>query len=91
MSGVRVERQPARQIAYFSMEIGLEPDMPTYSGGLGVLAGDTLKAAADLVLGDAKGHEHNTFKIELARRAMVRALSQAAAGTPQSQVDKRIH
>ncbi|MDR7434973.1 MAG: alpha-glucan family phosphorylase [Armatimonadota bacterium] len=35
-------------IAYFSMEVGLEPSMPTYSGGLGVLAGDTLRAAADL-------------------------------------------
>jgi len=35
------------KIAYFSMEIGLEEDMPTYSGGLGVLAGDTLRAAAD--------------------------------------------
>ena len=34
-------------IAYFSMEIGLESHMPTYSGGLGVLAGDTLRAAAD--------------------------------------------
>jgi starch phosphorylase len=35
-------------IAYFSMEVALEPAMPTYSGGLGVLAGDTLRAAADL-------------------------------------------
>ncbi|HDS15253.1 MAG TPA: alpha-glucan family phosphorylase [Proteobacteria bacterium] len=35
------------QIAYFSMEIGLRVDLPTYSGGLGVLAGDTIKAAAD--------------------------------------------
>ncbi len=35
-------------IAYFSMEIGLEAGMPTYSGGLGVLAGDTIRAAADL-------------------------------------------
>lgn len=34
-------------VAYFSMEIGLESAMPTYSGGLGVLAGDTLRAAAD--------------------------------------------
>ena len=34
-------------IAYFSMEIGLSDDMPTYSGGLGVLAGDTLRAGAD--------------------------------------------
>lgn len=35
-------------VAYFSMEIGLEPEMPTYSGGLGVLAGDTIRSAADL-------------------------------------------
>src|SRR5689334_21086580 len=35
-------------VAYFSMEIGLITSMPTYSGGLGVLAGDTLRAAADL-------------------------------------------
>ena len=41
--------QPAGEpIAYFSMEIGLESAMPTYSGGLGILAGDTIKAAADL-------------------------------------------
>ena len=39
-----------RTIAYFSMEIGLDPAMPTYSGGLGVLAGDTLRAGADLGL-----------------------------------------
>ena len=37
-----------RSIAYFSMEIGIEDGMPTYSGGLGVLAGDTIRAAADL-------------------------------------------
>ena len=36
--------------AYFSMEIALEVGMPTYSGGLGVLAGDTIRAAADLNL-----------------------------------------
>ena len=41
-------RKKERRIAYFSMEIGLEPEMPTYSGGLGVLAGDTIKSAADL-------------------------------------------
>src|SRR3569832_1283184 len=35
-------------IAYFSMEICLEQAIPTYSGGLGVLAGDTLRSAADL-------------------------------------------
>jgi starch phosphorylase len=37
-----------RTVAYFSMEVGLEPAMPTYSGGLGVLAGDTIRSAADL-------------------------------------------
>jgi glycogen phosphorylase len=37
-------------VAYFSMEVGLESAMPTYSGGLGVLAGDTLRAAADMGL-----------------------------------------
>lgn len=35
-------------VAYFSMEVGLDPAMPTYSGGLGILAGDTLRAAADI-------------------------------------------
>lgn len=37
-------------VAYFSMEIALHPAMPVYSGGLGVLAGDTLRSAADLGL-----------------------------------------
>ncbi len=37
----------ARQIAYFSMEIALSKTLPTYSGGLGMLAGDTLRSAAD--------------------------------------------
>src|SRR5580692_9574528 len=36
-----------RRIAYFSMEIALSKDLPTYSGGLGMLAGDTLRSAAD--------------------------------------------
>jgi len=36
------------RVAYFSMEIALQKTMPTYSGGLGVLAGDTIRAAADL-------------------------------------------
>ena len=39
-----------RLVAYFSMEIALENSMPSYSGGLGVLAGDTIRAAADLRL-----------------------------------------
>jgi starch phosphorylase len=39
---------PGALIAYFSMEFGIEPQLPIYSGGLGVLAGDHLKAAAEL-------------------------------------------
>jgi xanthine dehydrogenase YagS FAD-binding subunit len=46
--------------------------------------------AADLVLREARGFTHNAFKIDLARRAIVRALKQAAGSTPQSQSDKRI-
>ncbi len=38
------------RVAYFSMEIALRNEIPTYAGGLGVLAGDTVRAAADLVL-----------------------------------------
>lgn len=41
-------KQP--KIAYFSMEIGLKNEIPTYSGGLGVLAGDTIRTSADLKL-----------------------------------------
>jgi starch phosphorylase len=37
----------SRRIAYFSMEIALSRELPTYSGGLGMLAGDTLRSAAD--------------------------------------------
>src|SRR5678815_3025300 len=38
------------RIAYFSMEIALRNEIPTYAGGLGVLAGDTMRSAADLGL-----------------------------------------
>src|SRR5215469_5566070 len=41
-------RPKSPTVAYFSMEIALDPNMPTYSGGLGMLAGDTLRSAADL-------------------------------------------
>jgi xanthine dehydrogenase YagS FAD-binding subunit len=46
--------------------------------------------AADILLNGAKGFGHNDFKIELARRAIVRTLDQAARGMPQSISDKRI-
>jgi glycogen phosphorylase len=37
-------------VAYFSMEIGFHPDIPTYAGGLGMLAGDTIRSAADMAV-----------------------------------------
>jgi xanthine dehydrogenase YagS FAD-binding subunit len=46
--------------------------------------------AADLLLRGARGYSHNAFKIELARRAIIRTLTQAARGTPQSQSNKKI-
>jgi xanthine dehydrogenase YagS FAD-binding subunit len=51
---------------------------------------ELFSSVADHILKEAKGFEDNAFKIDLAQRAIVRALSQAAAGTPQSQTDKRI-
>jgi xanthine dehydrogenase YagS FAD-binding subunit len=50
----------------------------------------SFQKAADALLRGAKGYGHNNFKIEVARRAIVRALTQAAQGTPQSQGNKKI-
>ena len=55
-----------------------------------VASPENFRRAADLALRDAKGFEHNAFKIELARRTIVRALTQASHGTPQSQSNKKI-
>jgi starch phosphorylase len=43
-----VTAEPARKVAYFSMEIGINANIPTYSGGLGVLAGDMIRSCVDL-------------------------------------------
>jgi len=51
---------------------------------------ETFQAAADLIVSEAQPQSANAFKVELARRAIRRGLTQAAAGTPQSQTDKRI-
>lgn len=51
---------------------------------------ETFMRAANHLLRDARGYDHNTFKIELARRTIVRGLTQAANGTPQSQSNKKI-
>ena len=67
-SAVMRALQGERKIAYFSMEIALESAIPTYSGGLGVLAGDTIRSAADLQLPmvavsllHRAGHFHQRF------------------------------
>lgn len=51
---------------------------------------ENFQAAADRIVSEAKPQSENRFKVDLARRAIVRGLEQAAAGTPQSLSDKRI-
>ena len=55
-----------RLVAYFSMEIALENAMPSYSGGLGVLAGDTIRAAADLRLPMVEASENARAQVKKA-------------------------
>jgi starch phosphorylase len=57
-----------RRIAYFSMEIALADELPTYAGGLGVLAGDSLRSCADLdvpIVGVTLVHRKGYFRQEL--------------------------
>jgi xanthine dehydrogenase YagS FAD-binding subunit len=66
-------------------------DPPAEAALRGQSAGPpAFKRAADVLLRDAKGFRHDAFKIDLAHRAIVRALMQAAAGTPQLQSDKKV-
>jgi xanthine dehydrogenase YagS FAD-binding subunit len=66
-------------------------DLAVEAGLRGRKANDaTFNEAADMLLREAKGFAHNAFKINLAHRAVVRALTQAARGTPQSQSNKKI-
>jgi starch phosphorylase len=60
--------QPGEVIAYFSMEVAVHADVPTYSGGLGVLAGDMLRSAADLrapIVGVTLLHREGYLRQEL--------------------------
>jgi starch phosphorylase len=65
----RESHNPASsRVAYFSMEIALDPEIPTYSGGLGVLAGDMLRSAADLeipMVGVTLVHHKGYFRQKL--------------------------
>ncbi|CAN5529601.1 xanthine dehydrogenase family protein subunit M [soil metagenome] len=73
-----VAHKPWRVPAAESLLKGCEPSPESFG------------AAADALLAGAVGQGKNDFKIPLARKAIVRALQQAAAGTPQSQTDKRV-
>jgi xanthine dehydrogenase YagS FAD-binding subunit len=73
-----VAHKPWRIPEAETMLKGKEPDRKAFG------------ATADALLEGAAGFAHNSFKIELARRAIIRALEQAAAGTPQSQSVKVI-
>src|SRR5437764_13411183 len=62
------------RIAYFSMEIALADDIPTYSGGLGVLAGDMMRSAADLgapIVGVTLASRQGYFRQEIAEGRQV--------------------
>jgi xanthine dehydrogenase YagS FAD-binding subunit len=51
---------------------------------------ETFSRAADILLRDVRAYEHNRFKVDLARRCLLRGLTQAAHGTPQLQSSKKI-
>ena len=62
------DASPLRSIAYFSPEFGIAEAVPQYSGGLGVLAGDHLKAASDLglpLVGIGLMYRHGYFRQSL--------------------------
>ena len=56
------------RVAYFSMEIAIREEIPTYAGGLGILAGDLMRSAADLgvaMVGVSLVSRHGYFRQEL--------------------------
>ncbi|WP_031505792.1 alpha-glucan family phosphorylase [Streptomyces megasporus] len=66
----RLEGEPPAAIAYFSPEFGITAALPQYSGGLGILAGDHLKAASDLgvpLIGVGLLYRHGYFRQSLSR------------------------
>jgi xanthine dehydrogenase YagS FAD-binding subunit len=73
-----VAHKPWRNTAAEAALVGRPPD------------GTVFAQAADLLLRDAKSYAHNGYKIDLARRGIVRTLTQAAQATPQSQSVKKI-
>ena len=74
-----VAHKPWRDVEAEGLLVGQKPGLEAFRG------------VADHILATAVGYEHNRFKIELARRAVVRALQQAAAATPQAVAGKQIN
>ena len=74
-----VAHRPWREPEAEKLLIGKAPDRQAF------------ELAADRILSQARGHGDNDFKIPLARRAILRALEQAACANPQSHIDKRIN
>src|SRR5262249_40614828 len=72
-----VAHQPWRDLSAEAALRGQAADQSAFAG------------AANVLLRDAKGLEHNAFKIDLARRAIIRALTRAAAETPKPQPKKK--
>lgn len=63
------------KVAYFTMELALSPELPTYAGGLGVLAGDTMRAAADdsiPIVAVTLVHHHGYFRQSLTTEGLQR-------------------
>lgn len=76
------------EVAYFSMEIALDPSVPTYSGGLGVLAGDTLRSGADLgvpMIGVTLVHRKGYFRQRLDRNG--RQSEESAQWNPEATLE----
>ncbi|HKV24370.1 MAG TPA: alpha-glucan family phosphorylase [Candidatus Acidoferrum sp.] len=80
---------PAIRIGYFSMEIAVKPEFPTYSGGLGVLAGDTLRSAADLgipIAGVTLLHRKGYFRQRLDAKGQ--QFEEAEEWSPESKLEE---
>jgi starch phosphorylase len=78
-----------RSIAYFSMEIAISDEIPTFSGGLGVLAGDLLKAGADMglpMVGVTLLYHHGFFRQELDRDG--HQVEHPVSWTPADQLER---
>ncbi|MBV8982006.1 MAG: glycogen/starch/alpha-glucan phosphorylase, partial [Acidimicrobiia bacterium] len=87
--------EPVRTVAYFSPEFGVSEDLPQYSGGLGVLAGDHLKGAADMglpLVGVGLFYDHGYFHQKLDESGWQREEfpRQDPGSMPVSRVDARV-